>query len=51
MPVEDVVKVYEDQIVSVIVKKIKNNETWNEGSEELENMLSTWTLLGLVRLA
>ena len=52
VPVEDVVKVYEDQIVSVIEEKIENNETWNEGPEIfLKNMLSTWTVLGLVRLA
>jgi len=30
-----VVKVYEEHIVAVIEEKIENDETWNEGSEEL----------------
>ena len=35
LPVEDVVKVYEENIVAVIKEKIKNDETWNERSKEL----------------
>ena len=35
VPVEDVVKVYEEHIVAVIEEKIDNYATWNEGSEEL----------------
>ena len=46
-------KLYEDQIVSVIEEKIENNETWNEGSDELEEYVKyidrTW--IGKVSLA
>ena len=53
LPVEDVVKVYEEHIVAVIEEKIENDETWNEGSEELEEyvkyMDQTW--IGKVGLA
>ena len=56
LPVEDVVKVYEEHIVAVIEEKIENDETWNEGSEELEEyvkyMDQTWNgKVGLARTA
>ena len=53
VPVEDVVKVYEEHKVAVIEEKIENDKTWNEGSEELveyvKYMKRTW--IGKVSLA